>query len=77
MNCMSPASNLSDSSFEACQDCDVGSRNPPLDKLLVTGTPNTVAATMSSSAPTRIRRGAMMASLAIVCNMPVPPPGRN
>ena len=56
--CMSPVPNLSDSSCEACQDCDVGSRKPPLDRLLVTGMPKIAAPTMISSATAMIRRGA-------------------
>jgi hypothetical protein len=71
-NCMSPWPNFSDSSCEACHDSEVGSRKPPLDRLLVTGMPKIAALTMTSSATAMIRRGAAMAHLAIVCTV-IPP----
>ena len=49
----------------ACADSDVGSWNPPAERLLVTGMPKMAAATMTSSAMAMMRLGALMASRAI------------
>src|SRR5271166_530035 len=68
ISCMSPCLNLSDSSRDACQDSDVGSCNPPADRLLMTGIPKMAVPTITSSATAMIRRGAAMASRAIRCN---------
>ena len=72
--CISPRSNCSDSSREACHDSDVRSWKPPADRLLVTGIPKRPAPTMTSSATAMMRRGAAMASRAIPCNTFVAPP---
>src|SRR5690348_2991355 len=48
-SCMSPRANLSDSSAVARADSDVGSWNPPADRLLATGMPNTPAATITNA----------------------------
>ena len=71
-SCMSPWWNLSVSSWVAWADSEVGSWNPPADRLLATGMPNIAAATMTSAAIARMRRGAAIASRAIRCNTSVP-----
>ena len=63
---MSPWWNLSVSSCVACADSDVGSWNPPADRLLATGMPKIAAATMTRAATARMRRGAAIASRAIL-----------
>ena len=65
---MSPWPNLSTSSWVACADSDVGSWNPPADRLLATGMPKIPQATMTSAAMATIRRGAAIASNAIRCS---------
>ena len=58
---MSPWPNLSTSSAVALADSDVGSWKPPADRCWVTGTPKIPQPIISSSAATRMRRGAAMA----------------
>ena len=55
---MSPWPNLSTSTLLAWADSEVGSWNPPADRLLVTGMPKMPVATITSSAMTMIRFGA-------------------
>lgn len=64
-NCMSPRANLSDSSWVACADSDVGSWKPPADRLLATGMPKMPAATITNAATRSTRRGAAMARCAM------------
>ena len=58
MSSMSPWPNLSTSNLVALADSEVGSWNPPADRLLVTGMPKMPVATITSSAMTMIRFGA-------------------
>ncbi len=44
---MSPWPNVSESIDAAWADSEVGSWNPPADRLLVTGMPNTAVATIT------------------------------
>ena len=71
-SCMSPWPNLSTSNWAALADSDVGSWNPPADRLLVTGMPKMPAATITSSAMTMIRLGALIAIRAIRCSTSYP-----
>ena len=68
MSSMSPWPNLSTSNLVAFADSEVGSWNPPADRLLVTGMPKMPVATITSSAMTMIRLGALMAIRAIRCS---------
>ena len=54
----------------ALADSDVGSWNPPADRLLATGMPKMPAATISSAAMARVRLGAAIASRAMRCSRP-------
>ena len=69
---MSPWPNLSTSIWLALADSEVGSWNPPADRLLVTGIPKIPVATITSSAMTMIRFGALMAIRAICCSTTSP-----
>ena len=69
---MSPCPNLSTSTLLAWADSDVGSWNPPADRLLVTGMPKMPVATITSIAMTMIRFGAVIASRAIPCSTSCP-----
>lgn len=64
-SCMSPWLNFSASNRAAAEDSAVGSWKPPADRLLATGTPNTAAEIVSSTANAMMRRGAAMAMVAI------------
>src|SRR6185312_15382772 len=70
----SPWPNVCDSILWACADCEVGSWNPPADRLLVTGMPKMAVATMTNSAAAMIRFGAAMASRAMKCSTWCPSP---
>ncbi len=48
------------STAPAWADSEPGSRNPPPDRLLTAGMPNTAVATMTNSAAAMTRRGAAM-----------------
>ena len=52
-NCMSPWWNLSVSSWVARADSEVGSWNPPADRLLATGMPKIAAPTIVSDRDAR------------------------
>ena len=69
---MSPAANLSVSTWEAEDDSEVGSWKPPVDRLLLTGIPTTAAAIMNSTAAARMRRGRVIANLAIASSIVAP-----
>ena len=59
---MSPRWNFSASTAAARADSDVGSRNPPPDRLVAAGRPKTAVPTMTKNArPRMTRRGAAMA----------------
>src|ERR1700739_2421960 len=60
-SCTSPWPNLSVRILVALADSDVGSWNPPADRLLATGTPKMPAATSSSVAMAMVRLGATIA----------------
>ena len=67
-NCMSPWWNLSVSSWVARADSEVGSWNPPAERLLATGMPKIAAPTIVSAAMAMMRRGAARANSAILCS---------
>src|ERR1700756_1757092 len=67
-SCWSPCPNLPANSWEARADAEVGSSNPPADRLLATGRPNTAAPITINNATAMMRRGARMPSRAMPSN---------
>jgi hypothetical protein len=70
INRKSPWPNFSNSSRDARDDSDVGSRKPPGGRLLTTGIPKIAVPTMTSNATAMMRRGAARANVAIACSTP-------
>src|SRR5215472_10189199 len=70
INRMSPRPSFSDSSRDARDDSDVGSRKPPGGRLLTTGIPKIAVPTMTSNATAMMRRGVARANVAIACSAP-------
>ena len=70
INRKSPWPNFSDSSRDARDDSDVGSRKPPGGRLLTTGIPKIAVPTMTSNATAMMRRGAARADVAIAGSTP-------
>jgi hypothetical protein len=66
-SCASPASNLSVNSLAAAADSEVWSSKPQALNVFATGMPKTPAATVTSAAMARTRRGAPIATMAIRC----------